>query len=260
MRPPMRGANAPREGVGVTYSAEAEALFARFTTPPDAARKALIDATIVSLKTTGVWSKLVALYVEAAADSQAARRNWVADQYNLTAVASPSFTADRGFTSDGTSSYLSTGFNPSTAGSQFAQDSASIFAWCSTNTNPVSSADIGNTGSVKAGHRNTANADVEINSGGGTMRPAQADTLGLTLGSRTGSAVAAIYRNGSLAGSSVATSMALANEPIYICTGNTVNFSVRRQSAGGYGSGLSAQNVADLYAALNTYLTAVGAA
>ena len=49
------------------------------------------------------------LWVTAAADAQAGRQNWVQDAYNLTTVKSPTFTADRGYQGNGTTSYLWTG-------------------------------------------------------------------------------------------------------------------------------------------------------
>lgn len=112
---------------------EAADLVARFTTPPDNARKALIDTMVGVLKAAGVWSKLDALYIMAAHDSRAARRNWIADAYNLTPTSSPTFTADQGYAGDGSTSYLSTGFNPATAVSpKFVQNSAHLAAWSRT--------------------------------------------------------------------------------------------------------------------------------
>ena len=104
--------------------------FSPFTTPPDPTRKALINTLVKSLKAAGVWTKLDALYLFAAADAQAARRNWIQDLYNATAVSSPTFAADRGYTGDGAAAYLDTGFNPSTASSpKLTQNSAHASAW-----------------------------------------------------------------------------------------------------------------------------------
>ena len=122
-------------GAGVSYDAAATALFARFTTPPTSARKAVINTLIVALKDAGVWSKLDALYLFAAADSQAARQNWVQDLYNATAVSSPTFTADRGYNGDGSASYVDSGFNPTTAVTpKFVQNSAYFGLWSRTTT------------------------------------------------------------------------------------------------------------------------------
>lgn len=116
---------------GPRYLAQAKALFARMTTPPTRARMNLINQMIGALLDAGVWQKLDALYVMAAADSQAARLNWIADQYNLTAVNSPTFTVDSGYTGNGTSSYLSTGMVASTlnASGKMKQNSLTMGAF-----------------------------------------------------------------------------------------------------------------------------------
>jgi len=96
------------------YCAEALAVFAAMTTAPDAARKRLINALIVSLKSSGVWSLLDSLYILAAADSQAARVDWKRPSVTATVTNSPTFTADRGYAFDGSTNYLNTNFTPST--------------------------------------------------------------------------------------------------------------------------------------------------
>lgn len=105
----------PSQRMGVAYDADAAALFARMTTPPDATRKTACNVFVTGLKDAGLWPRGIGLWALSAHDAQAARRNWLADQYNLTAVNSPTFTTDRGYTGDGSSSRLSTGFNAFTA-------------------------------------------------------------------------------------------------------------------------------------------------
>lgn len=90
------------------YCPEALALFARMTTQPTDARKTVINTFITSLKTAGVWDKLDAMYVFAAANQQAALLNWIADTNNATAENSPAFTADEGIQGNGTNSYDNT--------------------------------------------------------------------------------------------------------------------------------------------------------
>jgi len=115
---------------GAGFEAEAVALFARFTTPPTDLRKGHINTLTKGLKTAGSWAKADVIYVAAAADSQAATRNWKQNLYNATAINSPAFVADRGFTSNGSSSYLQTGFIASSAvAPNYVQDSATLGAW-----------------------------------------------------------------------------------------------------------------------------------
>lgn len=98
---------------GSTYSAEANALFAKMTVQPTDTRKTLIDNLIVALKANGVWAKLDLLYVPAAANSQHAALNWKTPG-SFTLTGSGTFTVDRGYTFDGTSQKYDTGFNPAT--------------------------------------------------------------------------------------------------------------------------------------------------
>lgn len=252
------------EGVGVVYSAEAAALFARFTTPPDPTRKLLIDSLIVSLKTAGVWPKLDALYLTAAADSQAARRNWVADQYNLTAVSSPTFLADRGYTGDGAASDLDTSFNATTAVSpKFTQNSASMALWSRTNLangagqsldmGAVAYAYVARSGSVsgRTEGRPIAGSGQVIAAGG---------YPGHSGFSRDGAALWEGYGQGADAGGGTTASIAPTNTNIRILSAGGGAYGLNQVAAAHFGSALTAANMTDLYNALNTYLQAVGAA
>lgn len=111
-------------------TAETTALLAQMTTQPNAARKSRIDALIVGLKTDGIWSKLDALWVMAAHDAQAARLNWMNPTgTTLTEVNSPAFDIDQGYTGDGTSARLDTGYIPSTDGVNLTQNSGCFGVW-----------------------------------------------------------------------------------------------------------------------------------
>jgi len=253
----------------VVYEAEATALFARFTTPPTVQRKGLINALIKTLKTAGIWSKLDALYLTAAADSQAARRNWLADQYNLTAVSSPSFVADRGYAGDGSASYLSTGFTPSTATSpKFSQNSATLGVWSRTDV-AADVCDIGARVSISqdstAFIRNAGNqflARLNAASVGG-LGPVNLISSGMFAAIRPDAANLIAYVNGSSIGAGAVASVAASSLPLFLAArneGGTPNsFSSRQYAAAFIGSGLSGPEIANLYSALNTYMAAIGA-
>lgn len=244
-------------------NSEAAALVARFATQPTDARKRLIDTLIGSLKTGGVWSKLDALYVMAAADSQAARQNWIADQYNLTAVSGPTFAADRGYTGDGAASYLSTAFNPVTAVTpKFVQDSASLGVWSRTNlpNGAGVSAEIGSGNSyIGRSASISTNAAGRPNAASGVINTPGAFP-GHVCWSRTAAAVWEGYAQGVDADGGVTSSAAPANAVMRLCAAVGIGFGVNQLSAAHIGQGLSAAEVLAAYNALNTYLTAVGAA
>ena len=250
------------------YSVEAQALFARFTTPPTAARKTLINDLIVSLKDAGVWSKLDALYVMAAADAQAARQNWVADQYNLTAVSSPTFTADRGYQGDGAASYLNMNFNPSTAGGNFVQDNAGFGFWSLTNLASNTAQDIGNAANVTLTRSSTDGHIIRANNTGTASDfPATVtDSRGYFYAGRASAAAERARRNTSQIGTNNVASTALSNS-VFTCLGRntataptvTVTYSTRQLAIVFAGANLTDGESDDAYAAFLSYLQAVGA-
>jgi hypothetical protein len=79
--------------------------------------------------TDGTWSLIDVLYIFATANSTDALLNLVSTSYDGTAHNGPTFTADQGFTGDGVSTWIDTGFNPNTAGGNFTLNSASFGAY-----------------------------------------------------------------------------------------------------------------------------------
>ncbi|MDQ0305347.1 hypothetical protein [Ancylobacter polymorphus] len=256
---------------GGVYEPEALALFARMAVQPSAPRKALISDTIKALKAAGAWAKDDALYFTAAHDAQAARLNWISDQYNLTVVGSPTFTVDRGYTGDGSAAYLRTGFNPTTAVSpKFARDSAHISLTDRTSRAAAATVEMGAiaiTGlnfSAELATRYTGNLTRARVTSGGTSPPAFAssDSAGRFLVSRTGASQIDGYRNGSSIGTSSNASAALLNSEIYILAVNfngAASFSYDQIAHASIGGGLTSSEASAFDAIVATYLSAIGA-
>ena len=114
----------------IGQTSQTAAFIARITTP-SAPRAVAYNNLITGLVNSGVWAKLDGLYVYAAADSPTALTNLVQSSFGQTTHGSPSFATDTGYSGDGgTSTYLDTGFDPTTATSpNFTQNSASEFGW-----------------------------------------------------------------------------------------------------------------------------------
>lgn len=253
----------PFTAVGtVSYAAEASALFARFSTDPGSTRKTAINTFIVALKTAGVWTKLDGLYILAAHSSQAAQRNWIADQYNLTENNSPTFTTDRGYTGNGTNMYLDTGFNPSTASSpQFTRNSAHAGVW--SRTESLANYDMGETVAGLGVNPRSSTAN--------TMRGYVNDTaaaynygsnttsVGHFIISRSSSSSTVGYINSTATSTVTSTSTALGSGTITILR-NLTGYSSRQIAAAHFGAHLSGADASAFYSALNTYLVTVGAA
>ncbi len=233
---------------GVVYDPSASALFARMTTPPSAARKASINAAIVSLKSLGLWSKLDALYVLAAADRQAAKLNWVSTSFDLTEIdgANLTFTADVGFQGNGTSSKLSTGFNPVVAGSgsRFQTTSGSIGFWSFT-PGITAGADMGNANTQLQCRRTSNVADHGVNAYTRGSALGVADGTGLFVTSRVGptSADNLLYRDGVPYAINTPTSgFAKDNSTIFVLGTNT-DFGAKGCQLAFIGAGLSGPEI-----------------
>lgn len=256
------------KGGGVAYDPAAVALFARFTTPPTTARKALINACIVALKAAGLWTKFDAFYMLAAETAQAARQNWVQDAFNLSAINAPTFTADRGYTGDGSSSYLNTNLSPSTA-TQFTKNSAHISVADRTSRAGITKFQIGaQNGSGIGGYivtRDASNlAHFPLNDGDAVAGQfANTTSAGRFVGSRTGSALRAGYMNGASLGTS--TELAASGTSAFnfyiggLDNSGSLLASADQLSQASFGAGLSSGDVTAFDAAIAAYLTAVGA-
>lgn len=247
----------------------AAALIARMSAAPDMARAGLIDALVRAIKAAGVWAKLDLLYLTAAHDAQAARRNWIGDAYNLTTVSTPAFTADRGYAGDGAGSYLDTGWAPS-AGVQYALNSGTIGCWINGGADVASDTAVAMGATSTTGQaallvpRGTAgpirgriNQAVTSDSGGAT-----ASRMGFTALSRTSASLVTAYRDGVASGGFTTASGQRPDRTLFLGglnSGVFGNGSTSRIAAAFAGAGLSGDEAAALHAALAAYLAAIGA-
>lgn len=246
------------------YDPAAQAIFNAFTTPPTEARKALINACVVALKNAGVWTTLDALYMMAAADSQAARINWVSPAtFTLSPINSPTFTADRGFTGDGVSSYINTGINLGPAATKAQQNSHAfcVFMQAGADANvteyggsDISFASRNLSGNVAIRSAFTTADGVAVTNG-----------LGNFLVSRSISSGYDRYQNGLSFGTGILASSPFASQNLFLLcrnngSGTPTLFSARTIAAHHIGSSLNSTQAANAASAILTYMQAVGAA
>lgn len=243
-----------------SFNAASIAIFNAFTTPPTAARKVLINNLVVALMSAGVWSLLDLLYLTAAADSQAATINWVSPStFPLQAVNAPTFTADKGFTGDGTSSRMNTAFTPSTQGVRFTQDSASIWAWSRTSTTGVHAGNASSNPLAEVQFTGTTTYTYRINDG--TNDAATGTTIiGFNGSQRQSATDKRAWHNGAQVGTTAATaSTGRPTQAQWICGGATTGFSVAQISCAAWGASLAGTE-ASFYSAILAYMQGVGAA
>jgi hypothetical protein len=245
---------------GGGYSAEAQQFFDRIS-DPGTTRKNLYAACIDSIVSAGVWAKLDALYIFAANSQSNALTNIKQSSYGATAVNSPTFVTDRYFQGDGSTAYLDSNFNPTTASSpNFTQNSACNFGWVlnnATNANRVLGA-VSGTANRLVPRSTTNNAQWEINQTTANT-VSNSDSSGLFLLNRSGSAAARLYRNGSELQTSTAASTAPANSNFTAFRNASAYNGTHQLAVWGFGASLDATEQSDLYNALLAYLQGVGA-
>lgn len=250
---------------------ESQTLFAAMSTQPTELRKAQINTLITALKSSGVWQKLDTLWICAAHDEQAGRLNWVSPStFTLTAVNSPTFTTDRGFAGNGTTSYLNTGYVPSTAGLLYTLDSAHISFWSRTNTGSSSMVSMGaRTLSTAAqtlinARLGTNTATFRTNQDAVGASPASTTSIGHFLARRSGAALNSLWKDGALFAQDTQSSTALTAFAITLGALNTAgvvaSFDTRQIAASSIGASLTDTEIINFYAALNAYMISVGAA
>lgn len=256
----------------VFVNAEAEALVARMAPQPNNTRKELIDEYFTAIKSgalsgTNLLTKLDVDYFLAAHDQQAANLNWVQNLYNLTPVNSPVWTLDRGYTG-GSPAYLTTdGYTPNySVGVKAVQNSVHNGVWSRTDVS--AGVDMGNqVMTVESRTSGTVRMRCMTTTSGvtGTV----ANSLGHTMGNRNNATDHQNFRNGVQLTSSVIASAAGPDNPVILLARNAnitggqlitpASYSSRQISTVHAGSGLTQNEITDLYNAKLAFLTAIGA-
>ncbi len=237
----------------------AERLVSRMAVKPSGDRRIVIEGLIVDLMAAGVWDKLDALYVFAAHDVQAARLNWKSSVVlDATAVNAPAFEKDRGFTgSDG--AYLDTNTQPSSWVQYKASDATlGVYVRTAVDLNVSDIAAQSTAHLTPAAGNNTV---IRVNSTSFFNGNNAGDRAGLFAASRLpGADTGFAYKDGDPAGSGVQSAGTLPGVAFQFLRSSSDLYSTRQIGAGFFGAGLTAQEHADLNAALQIYMTAVGAA
>ena len=251
------GIPAPSGGdPGGAFDPFSQAIFEAFTTPPTAERQIIIDTAVKALVAGGVWDNLDALYMLAAADSQAALINWKnPGTYDGTLANAPTFVADQGFTGNGSNAEIDTGFNPSSAPApNYVQDDACIFGRVRTAGDGL----LWGAGSPTfIGFYETGAYLIRLNNGNGANTTTMART-GFISVSRSSGAAQDVYHTGALVESDADVSNGVPGATIKVLS-NGGTFSNVQMSSFGVGGALTAPQQAALAAAELAYMQAVGA-
>jgi hypothetical protein len=247
-------------------NSEASDLLARFNADPGADRRGAVDALVGALKAASLWSQIDVLQMYAAHDSQAARLNWISPSFTAAPQNAPVFTADQGYTGDGSTAYVDSGFSETTAGRMF-QAAAGIGTVAfgvsavapGTDVSTNYAVGLSSVGSLRVNPRNGSNAFFRMlcSSDLSIANPARA---GRYLVTRDASPIVRLYKDGASLGAVTPGGIVTSANTIVALKGSGGNSDSRIQylMIGG-GSLWSATDAANFDAAIAAYLSAVGA-
>lgn len=220
-------------------------------------RRTLVDALISGLKSDGVWTKLDRLWLFAAENATSALVDLKAG-VAATAVNSPSFSTNNGYTGNGSSSYIDSNYNPTTNATNFVQNSGCAFGW--SNTAGVDGGGLLGQSSVSIAivpEYTDSNCYWGINTPANESTGGLGDGTGLWLANRSGASAEQLYRNGSSVATGTVTSQAVQNQNLFALRVADI-YSARQCCCLGVGGSLNATEQGNLYNRLRTYMTAVG--
>lgn len=243
------------------YQTEASALFARMVSPPSAARKQLINTFIKAMKDASIWNDHDFLHVMAAADIQAARLNWKSTSFTASAVSSPTFTADRGFTGDGAASYVDTNYTPSTAGGNATLNSGCFSIHILNNVVAAGVTGINDgTNFTGINPRNGSSQRIgRVNQGASTTGAASTDSRGLTSINRSGPGAIQLSVDGVQVATGSIASTALPTASLRYGSGGAGVFNTMQHAIGRMASSQDGTKELAFYNAARAYLQGVGA-
>lgn len=233
-----------------------------------AGRRIDVNTLIAGLKGDGVWAKLDRLWLFAAENTQSALLDLIARD-TATPVNSPTFTADDGYTFNGSNNHIDTTFNPTSDATNYLQDSASAAIWCKTRDASVNNAPLYGaytTGTDQSVIMYSTNAWWECTSHNASSHATTsfAGGPGFIQWSRSSSTAVAVFGNGGSKDTySSSTTSGIPNCNLYIGARNNNGGAgdlrgAHEVSAAVFGGYLTDAEVLSLYNRMRTYMTAVG--
>lgn len=235
---------------------------------PSDEQQALQNQLLLDLKSAGIWDDLDLLYVFATdGDRNFAKINWKSPgNFTASEVDTPTFTSSHGFTGNGSSSYLNTGWAPDPDGVNYTQDEAGIFGYSGTEITAGTKylvGAIGNSGGATNGNiqlvpKQTTQHSYAVNSTG-TVVGTSVSSIGFFHIRRVTSNDQRLFKDGAQVGSAnVGASTSISDNSVYILArnneGTADSFSDGRVGIAGIGASLTGKE-SDLYNAWNDYFT-----
>jgi hypothetical protein len=217
----------------------------------------IITGTLAGASGCGAGS-FDALWVFASSSTTNANLNLCGTGLTVTVTGTCTFTADTGYTGDGATCFLNTGYNASTFGGGYVLNSASVGACQYTTGGPGGNAFGAGGGSSSWDVGGVPN--IEINSFNNPSAPGS----GNVYATRTASTGINVYLNGVISTTPTDGVNAVPTSNFYFLafdSGGTANsFSAGKMGYGFVGPGFNATQVGNIYTRLHAFLVAVSAA
>lgn len=248
------------------FDADAQAFFDACDVEPSAGAKTAINDLVTGLKADAIWDELDAFWPMCMEDSQAGRLNLKSPgNFTLTAVNSPTFTAKFGWAGNQTSSYLNTGWDEATNGSNFTQNDASLGCWVDAGTDTLSTGVrvMGGTNNFIRPWFSLNRLNGSINSNSPNGNGSVTTRFGLSVLNRTNASTMELFRDGASLGTASSTSAAPTADDFFIGgynnSGSPAGYSDNRISCAFVAGSLGETLQDALYDRLNTFRTAMAA-
>ena len=230
----------------------------------------ILNTMVAAMKADGSWAKLDRLWIFALGTQAAALVDLVS-RSTATLPVAPTFTAQKGFTGNGSSQYISTGYNP-TGGTHYALNDSCYGGWIQTNDSRTSGNPVyfGNntsvTNSTNISRQSATQNNFCINQNAGTTNATMNPTTGIGLNhiDRTGSTAYALYQNGTSVGTGATATNAVSNTVMFALAGNDgagnpTLFNNGVLASFFAGGSMGSTIAANFYADMHTALTAINA-
>jgi glucose/arabinose dehydrogenase len=203
------------------FEPESKAMFLRMPTITNS-EKILMDSVVKGFKSYGLWSKFHLVYCFATLDTGIASTNWISQNYRAVRSGILNFSANEGFTSDGTTGRMSTQWCPSYVSSFL--NSGSVGVYSRTNVD-----EIGRVLSCRSAENdrlllilrssNSTMSRMNINPFS-LPSDTNTDSRGLFVINRSGAANVESYQNGIQTGANSTYSGSLSTQPLTIFCNN----------------------------------------
>jgi hypothetical protein len=247
-------------GFDADYQAVLDYATTQGYTLPSAGQQILQNQLVLDLKDGGIWSKLDTFGVFATdGDSDFALIDWIR-LTDYTAVNSPTFTTDEGFTSNGTSSYIDINYNPTIDAVNLSLNNASIGFYEFATTIGANGVNAGSDSGVNdillTQKFVNGNGYLRINDSK-ISRPSSTNySNGLVIGQRINSSTLEYYTPAKVLNSYTADSDNLNNVNITFLKFASV-YGLSPISIGFLGASFTSSEIDDFYNAVNTYITSL---